>query len=126
MTVSGSLQCERHTQAGPLGGLRCKRGGSAHPERAVQQVNQHTTSLALQVKRGSPPQLIGQVTVAYWQSKAIDDGARLVDQPRPPSSSRALIIHRAPADATTRPPRPAIMVASPPALVSDVTTGLSD
>jgi hypothetical protein len=40
-----------------------------------------TTSLTLQVRRAQPPQLLAQVTIASLPSKAVNDGAGLVDQP---------------------------------------------
>jgi len=54
--------------------------------------------------------------------------AGLVDQSTTASSSAAPLIHGAPADLTTRPPRPVIMAASPPvwAFAYDATSGSAD
>jgi hypothetical protein len=76
MTVDGNLPCERQLSFGPRGGLRRRRGGSAHPDHPAQQDHQqHAPGQARQ-----PPQLISQLTVASLPTKAIDDGTGPVDQ----------------------------------------------
>jgi hypothetical protein len=53
MTVHGNCRVNGTPSLGRRGGLCHWRGGSAHPDRAGQQDNQHTTSTTLQVRRGS-------------------------------------------------------------------------
>jgi Transposase IS116/IS110/IS902 family len=103
----------------PAWSTRClcpRRGGSAHPDRAAQQDNQHTTTITLPGHARQPLELIAQVTVAYLPSKAIDDGAGPVDQSPTaqfiPSAHNSLRTSRR--DNLSR--RPAIMAASPPSL----------
>jgi hypothetical protein len=66
--------------------------------------------------------LIARATVAHLPSKTIDHGAGPVDQSPTAPFIQSAIINRAPADATTRLPRPSIITASPPVLASEATT----
>jgi hypothetical protein len=57
--LNATMPCERLTQPGSRGGLR--RRAQAHPDRAAPQDNQHTTSITLQVRRGTT-RPVAQVT----------------------------------------------------------------
>jgi hypothetical protein len=108
MTVDGNCRVNATPSLVPL--VSPGAGAVAVPIQTVLFRTTTTPSITLQVR---PPQLIARVTLASLPSKAIADGARPVDQSRLPSSFRAPIIQRAPADATTHRPRPAIMAVLP-------------
>jgi hypothetical protein len=79
-TVDGNCRVNGTPSLGPRDGLCRRRGGSAHPGRAAPagQPEHHQHHASGQARQS--PQLIAQATLAYLPSKAIDDGARPVDQ----------------------------------------------
>jgi hypothetical protein len=74
------------------------------------------TSRARSADHNQPSQLIAQVTWHICRARPSTTARDQSISPRLPSSSRAPINQRAPADASTPPPRPAIMASSPPGL----------
>ena len=106
--------------AAPLGGEQPGRGRVPKPPADGVPIQtalaRRTTSTPPASPSGSgapATTLIAPVTVASLPSKAIDDGAGSVDQSPTARFIPTPIIHGAPTDTTTRPPRPAIMAASP-------------
>jgi hypothetical protein len=115
MTVDG--KCRVNATPSLVHVVACAAGAVAVPIQTAPPSRTTSTPSASRFRLGAaatPADSAGNRRIFAEQGH--DDDAELVDQSPTAQSSPAPIIHRAPAEATTRPPRPVIMAASPPRL----------